>query len=71
MSRAEVAGYFSTIDRVTRGIFYSKQWRVSKVPSNQTVITEHEYPVPAGWTRLYQRNHPLLPKFFEACFRVR
>jgi putative sugar O-methyltransferase len=71
MSLPEIGDYFAAIDRVTRGIFYTKQWRVSTVPPNGTVMREAEYPVPATWTRLYQRRHPLLPRFFEACFVVK
>jgi len=70
MSIAEIGHYFRAIDRLTRGIFYTKQWRISTVPSNGTVMRETEYPVPPAWKRVYQRRHPLLPRFFEACFVI-
>ena len=71
MALAEIGEYFKTIDRLSRGVFYTKQWRVATVPANETVIREFEYPVPTTWERLYHRRHPFLPRFFEACYRVK
>jgi putative sugar O-methyltransferase len=71
MSRAQIENYLSQIDRVCRGRFYSKQWRVSQTPVNGHVIREDEYPIPASWHEVYRRRHPIQRMFFEALYDVR
>lgn len=71
MSRRQIENYLSQIDRLTRGRFYSKQWRVSQASVNGHVIRESEYPIPASWNEVYRRQHPVQRMFFEALYDVR
>jgi putative sugar O-methyltransferase len=71
MSRPQIENYLAQIDRVCRGRFYSKQWRVSQTSVNGHVIREDEYPIPASWNEVYRRRHPVQRMFFEALYDVR
>jgi putative sugar O-methyltransferase len=71
MSRAQIENYLAQIDRVCRGRFYSKQWRVSQASVNGHVIRESEYPIPTSWHEVYRRRHPVQRMFFEALYDVR
>jgi hypothetical protein len=62
--------YFEQIDRVTRGFFYFKQWKVSTIPFEDIVIREADYPVRKHWSRVYWRECAVQTNFFEALFRV-
>lgn len=68
MGQKQIENYFAQIDRVCRGNFYTKQWKVSQTPINGVVIREHEYPVPPSWRRIYHRTHPIQKMFFEALY---
>ena len=70
MTYPQIKNYLEQIDRVCRGRFYMKQWRVARTAVNGPVIRESEYPVPASWTRVFQRRHPIQRMFFEALFDV-
>lgn len=70
MTMAQVENYFALIDRVCRGRFYTKQWRVSRAPVNGCTIRERDYPVPSTWRTVYQRPHPIQRMFFEALYDV-
>ena len=70
MSYAQIENYLAQINRVCRGRFYTKQWRVSRAAVNGFVIKESEYPIPSSWTTLYHRRHPIQRMFFEALYQV-
>jgi putative sugar O-methyltransferase len=70
MNWAQIANYLSQIDRLCRGSFYTKQWRVSQAKVNGLVIREFDYPIPPSWRRCYHRRHPIQRMFFEALYRV-
>jgi putative sugar O-methyltransferase len=71
MTAEQIANYLRQIDRVTRGHFYSKQWKVSRAQVNGFTIREHEYPLPATWGEVFHRQHPIQRMFFEALYRTR
>ena len=70
MSGPQVDNYFSQIDRLCRGRFYTKQWRVSQAKVNGLVMREFDYPVPPWWKAVYHRQHPIQRLFFEALYEV-
>lgn len=70
MTLAQIQNYLTQIDRVCRGRFYTKQWRVSRARANGLVIREAEYPVPRSWRCLYRRRHPIQRMFFEALYQT-
>lgn len=71
MSRPQIENYLAQIDRVCRGRFYTKQWRVSQASVNGLVIGEDEYPIPKSWNEVYRHRHLVQRKFFEALYDVR
>jgi putative sugar O-methyltransferase len=70
MTREQIRNYLLQIDRICRGHFYSKQWRVSQANVNGAVIREHEYPIPSNWEPIFHRRHPIQRMFFEALYRI-
>jgi putative sugar O-methyltransferase len=65
-----IAQYFDEIDRLTRGVFYNKQWRISKNPFDGIDVTKEDYPVKGSWQLLYQREARVQAAFFEAAYRI-
>ena len=70
MTFAQMQNYILQIDRVCRGLFYTKQWRVSRAKENGFVIKETEYPIPLTWRCVFHRQHPLQRMFFEALYEI-
>ena len=70
MTLAQVQNYFRLIDRLCRGSFYTKQWRVSRTQVNGCTLREHDYPVPPGWRTVFHRRHPIQRMFFDALYAV-
>lgn len=71
MTREQIANYLKQIDRLCRGHFYSKQWRVSQAKSNGFTLREHDYPIPDNWQEIYHHQHPIQRMFFEALYSTR
>ena len=70
MTYPQVTNYMEQIDRLCRGRFYTKQWRIARTAVNGPVISEWEYPIPASWTCIYHRRHPIQRMFFHALYDV-
>jgi putative sugar O-methyltransferase len=64
----QIRYYFERIDRLTAGFFYTKQWRESRIPHDDVVIREDDYPVQPRWRRVYNRACQVQDRFFEALF---
>lgn len=62
--------FFTEINRLTRGYFYFKEWKVSKIPYENIVIKESDYPIRKDWSLIYWRECPVQTRFFEALFRL-
>lgn len=69
MTRPQIKKYIGQIDRITKGYFYQKQWRKSRVSDNNH-IKEDEYPIPKKWKTIYHRKHPVQSWFFEALYKI-
>jgi putative sugar O-methyltransferase len=67
----QIAHYLGVVDRHTRGVFYMKQWQTWTNPRDGVTIRQADYPIPAGWKRIYERRHPIQTHFFEAAFEVK
>lgn len=67
-----VERYFDEIDRVTiaGGIFYTKQWKVSKNPFDGVDRGEDDYPYKQSWRKIYSRMARVQPEFFEATYAI-
>ncbi len=70
MTRPQIKNYLRQIDRLSRGYFYQKQWRKSRIKDNN-YIKEDEYPIPKKWKTIYHRKHPIQSWFFEALYKMR
>ncbi len=70
MRMEQITYYFQQIDRLTSGYFYSKQWKVSKIPYENITINESDYPLRPNWTKIYSRECKVQVRFFESLFRI-
>lgn len=66
----QIAMYFSLIDRLTRGLFYMKQWITSQNPHDHLTIRQEDYPISPNWRLLFVRQAPVQGRFFEAMYRI-
>ena len=69
MRLEQIRYYFEQIHRLVRNRFYIKQWKVSNLPADNTVIREADYPIPQGWQQIYWRECAVQTYFFEALFK--
>jgi putative sugar O-methyltransferase len=67
----QIGRFLVQADRHTNGIFYMKQWRAWTNEVDGVTIRQGDYPIPASWDRVYEREHPVQTQFFEAAYRVR
>lgn len=70
MRKDQIDAYFTLIEKLTRGYFYTKQWWVSQNPADGITITPKDYPVPRNWTLLYLRKAMVQTYFFEAMYAL-
>ena len=70
MKIEQINAYFNLIDKLTRGLFYSKQWWVSRNPVDGITVTPKDYPIPQNWTQLYLREAKVQTYFFEAMYSL-
>ncbi len=66
----QVVHYLGQIGRHTDGVFYTKQWRAWTNEIDGVTIRQDDYPIPASWHRIYERQHPVQTHFFEAAYRI-
>jgi putative sugar O-methyltransferase len=70
MQKQMINQYFDEIERLTRGVFYTKQWKISKNPFDGLEVREEDYPVKDHWQTLYQRDARVQTEFFEAAYQI-
>jgi putative sugar O-methyltransferase len=70
MRMDQIAYYFGEVDRLTRGLFYFKEWKLSTIPFENVQIRETDYPVRSAWERVYHRECQVQTHFFEALYRL-
>jgi putative sugar O-methyltransferase len=70
MHQAQINSYFRTLERLTRGYFYMKQWKVSQNAFDALSLTEKSYPVPAAWRQVYTRTSAVQTAFFESLYQA-
>jgi putative sugar O-methyltransferase len=66
----QVSHYISEVATHCSGYFYTKQWLRSINRRDGVVIRREDYPIPSGWTPIFDRRHPVQTRFFEALFRL-
>jgi len=67
----QIKNYFSQIERLCDGYFYTKQWITSINQDDNIVIRQDEYPVLPEWKEMYNRPTSVQPKFFEALYKIK
>ncbi|MFC2049205.1 putative sugar O-methyltransferase, partial [Chlamydiota bacterium] len=67
----QIAYYFAEIDRLVRGHFYTKQWKVSYIPQEDVTIRQEDYPVYPNWRSIYARPCAVQTPFFEALYQIK
>ena len=71
MRREQIDFYFDEVDRLTRGVFYTKQWLSSRTTVEEGfVLRRGEYPVKPAWRNIYDERHPFQSWFFHALYAV-
>jgi putative sugar O-methyltransferase len=70
MIKSQIDYYFQEVERITRGYFYFKQWKESKIPNDNILIRESDYPVKKDWTKIYSRECEVQTRFFEAMYKL-
>ncbi|MCR4298184.1 MAG: putative sugar O-methyltransferase, partial [Gallionella sp.] len=66
----QIGNYFSQIERLTHGYFYTKQWVTSVNLDDNIVIRQGDYPVAPQWEKVYERPALVQERFFEALYRI-
>lgn len=62
--------YFGVLRRLIRKYSYLKQWRKSNIPSENVIVREGNYPMPAEWKKVYWRPCAVQDYFFGARFEL-
>jgi putative sugar O-methyltransferase len=68
MQSQQIENYFSSLERVTNGHFYMKQWKLTQNAFDNLILTEHNYPVSPNWKQIYSRTCNVQTAFFEAMY---
>lgn len=66
----QIKYYINQADRLTREYFYFKQWISDKMPEENIVISEKDYPIPKKWKKIYRRNCKVHTSFFESLYKI-
>lgn len=71
MRRDQITNYIKQIERLTKGFFYTKQWKQARTPDNQN-IKENEYPIPKKWKTIVRNSpHSIQRMFFDTLYKIR
>jgi putative sugar O-methyltransferase len=70
MPAKSVANYYSHLQRITRGLFYTKQRKVENNLVDKTTISEETYPALSGSRELMRRTATLYDEMFEALYAI-
>lgn len=66
----QIEFYFREIDRITKGLFYTKQWKEGYIPKEDIIIRADDYPVRQHWKNLFHRECRFRSRFFEALYSI-
>jgi putative sugar O-methyltransferase len=71
MPPATIANYFSHVDRLTTGVFYTKQRKLENNVVDRVSVSEATYPIRSHWRECFHRTTSVEPNFFEAAYQTR
>jgi putative sugar O-methyltransferase len=66
----QISVYFSLINKLTKGYFYTKQHLTSSNPEDGLILRSKDYPVPQNWKQVYFREAKVQNDFFEAMYAI-
>lgn len=69
MRPEQIKSYFMTINRLT-DYLYQKCWKKTKIPYDNIVLTQDDYPFPPNWHNLSFRDCRVQTNYFEALFHI-
>lgn len=70
MRRDQIEFYFNCIDNLIKKYVYIKQWKISRNPYDNIIITEKDYPIRENWEKIFWRECKVKTRFFEALLRL-
>jgi putative sugar O-methyltransferase len=70
MTREQIRETVNEIDRIGKGVFYTKQWKVSQNPFDDLVLSLPDYEFPRHWRLIFERDCQVQTQFFEAAFEI-
>ena len=70
MPTGSINNYFTHIDKITRGVFYSKQRKLEHNIQDGTSIGKNDYPVKNHWRMLFNQTTTLYENFFESAYAL-
>jgi putative sugar O-methyltransferase len=71
MPPASIENYFRHLDRITEGVFFTKQRKVEINAYDGVKISEQNYPIPKHWRKLNSSTATLYDSFFQASYATR
>ncbi len=71
MPREAIANYFIHLDRITNGVFFTKQRALEENVFDGIQVSESSYPVRPHWRQLSRSTSTLYDRFFEAAYATR
>ena len=71
MSKAQVAAYFSLIDRLNPRALYLKQHKYEVNLLEGSLLTTRGYPIPTRWKLIHDGTSCLYEDVFEAVYGIR
>ncbi len=70
MNPGQISMWFDHIDRLCKGLFYTKQWFESDNYFDGIVIRREDYPVKPHWKELLNRTNLIYPRLFETIYKI-
>ncbi|MFQ6006657.1 MAG: putative sugar O-methyltransferase [Woeseia sp.] len=64
----QIRYYFEIMEKLTRKYFYTKQWKETKIPYENVVVRQSDYPVNENWRKIFTRECKVQDLFFEALY---
>jgi putative sugar O-methyltransferase len=60
MRLEQIKKYFFLIEALTRKYFYFKCWKITKIPYDNIILSEKDYPVKQEWNRIFWHDCDIL-----------
>ena len=69
MLPSQIDGYFDIIDKLAKQ-FYFCCWKETKIPIDDFLLTEKDYPIKSHWEEVFWRERKVYTTYFEAFFNL-